>query len=182
MNGHDAARQKHKQTLIVAIAGVLLLFLIAVLLIWPLAGKIDLARQEIAVIEGQFKEQEILHPAYQELVRQHEDMAAILADIEAGTTPPFLTDADIVLLPEAFRNALGEAGLTLETCVPDLASITQGESSFLLDIGFTGNFTQLPKWFDMLEAEQRIVDVRRMTIRQDGKKQYGMTLWVNMDR
>ncbi|ABW67208.1 hypothetical protein [Desulfosudis oleivorans] len=181
MNGH-AVRQKYKQALIVAIVGMLVLFLAAFLLIRPLAGKIDFARQEIAMIEGQFKEQEILHPAYQELVRQHEDMAAILADIDAGTATPFLIDADITLLPEAFRNALGKTGLTLETCVPDLASITQGESSFLLDIGFTGNFIQLPKWFDMLEMEQRVVDVRRMTIRQDGKKQYGMTLWVNMDR
>ena len=182
MNGHDAARQKYKQTLIVAIAGVLMLSLAAVLLIRPLAGKVDLARQEIAVIEGQFKEQEILHPAYQELVRQHEDMTAILADINAGTVTPFLADADISLLPEAFRDALGKSGLILETCVPDLASITRGESSFLLDIGFTGNFMQIPKWFDILETEQRIVDVRRMTIRQDGKKQYGMTLWINMDR
>lgn len=181
MNSH-AARELHKRTMIVAVVGVLALAAVAALLIRPLSGRIERTRKEIADIEHRNKTQEILQPAYVDLVKLNDDLAAALSDIEANEPAPFLIETDIHLLPESFRTAMARAGMSLETCVPDLASITRGERTFSLDIGFTGDFAGLPRWLSVLEAEKRITEIRRVEIAQKTGKQYGMALWVNMDR
>ena len=152
------------------------------LLIWPLSRGVDRTRKEIAAIEDRNKNQETLAPVYQEMARLNEDLQAALAEIEAAGSAPFLTEPDIQRLPESFRAAMARAGMNLETCVPDLASITRGEKSFSLDLGFAGDSKNLPQWLSLPEAAKGVAELRRMEIAQKTAKQYGMTLWVDMDR
>ncbi|MDY6903592.1 MAG: hypothetical protein SWH61_02795 [Thermodesulfobacteriota bacterium] len=179
MNGRAVQEAQKKTWTRIIMAGVVVVGF-TLLMIAPAQFKITAARNEIKAMHAIKEKQQAMYPVYANFSNTDKQLTSMYKALQNTADVPTLPATGIKSLPGAFRKITEAAGLTLDTCVPDIRSIEKGAPAVGVDLTLNGQFVHLPVLLSMFEADKRIRSITQLQIEAGPQLTYKIGLLISM--